>query len=92
MRINATEEEIKIALIVVEHFLRTRIDKHGHGKFMSPHEALGVLAEEYHETIDAVRSNNREDVLTEMLDCAISGIWAWVSLATEKDYNALHNL
>jgi len=60
--------------------LRNRINKHGQGKFASPHEALGVLAEEYHETLDAVKSNDREEVLNEMMDCVISGVWAYVSL------------
>ena len=82
---NATEEEIQQALQVVEKLLRKRMGEHGIGKFASIHEALGVLTEEYHETLEAVRSNNRDEFLDEMLDCAISGIWAYVSLNIAQD-------
>lgn len=80
-REQATEKEIEFALKIVEQFLRKRIDKHGRGKFVSIHEALGVLAEEYHETIGAVTSNDHHEFLQEMLDCAISAIWAYVSFS-----------
>ncbi len=87
MRVDATEEEIQIALKVVEEVLRNRISKHGYSKFASTHEALGVLAEEYHETIEAVRNNDMPEFLCEMLDCAISGIWAYVSLTPRSEPN-----
>lgn len=84
MRTNATEEEIQYVLEITERALRNRIQKHGTGKFMSPHEALGVLTEEYWEAVEATKSNNRQEFLDEMLDCVISGIWAYVSLSDTK--------
>lgn len=41
-----------------------------YGDFASTHEALGVIAEEYAELIEAVRSNCSEVILQEALDIA----------------------
>lgn len=44
----------------------------GDGAFVSTHEALGIIAEEYDELKDAVRSNNIEDVKKELLDIIVA--------------------
>lgn len=44
----------------------------GDGAFISTHEALGIIAEEYDELKDAVRSNNIEDVKKELLDIIVA--------------------
>lgn len=41
-----------------------------YGHFASTHEALGVAVEEWHELIDAIRSNNLDDVRRECMDLA----------------------
>lgn len=41
-----------------------------YGDFTSTHEALGVLTEEYHELLDAVRENAVEAVAIEALQVA----------------------
>ena len=84
LRIDATEKEIQLALSVFEEFLRGRVEKHGHGKFVGPHEALGVLTEEFWETVEATRSNNRMRIREEMLDCAVAAVWAYISLSEES--------
>lgn len=38
--------------------------------FHSFHEGLGVIAEEYHELIDAIRSNNVSDIRKEAIQVA----------------------
>lgn len=76
MRIQATQEEIDAVLARVKKELLARIEKHGHGKFVSRAEAMGILVEEYHETIEALHSNDTERFLDEMMDVAVTGIWA----------------
>ena len=52
--------------------IEARIDaaQRRYGPFASTHEALGVATEEWHELIDAIRSNVVIDVQSECLDLA----------------------
>ncbi len=76
----ATDEEIDIAFRVLRDAVECRILKHGRGKWVSPHEALGILTEEWKESVDAVQSNDLRQITAEMIDCAVAGLWAYVSL------------
>lgn len=80
MRVQATQEEIDAVLEKVKEGLLARIKKHGQGKFVSRAEAMGILVEEHHETIEALHSNDLDRFLSEMMDVAVTGIWANVSL------------
>lgn len=77
-------EAVENALKVLHENVMKRIRKHGMGKFASPHEAYGVLAEEVDESLDELRLNKREEFVQEMLDVAVTGIWAYVSLKEKK--------
>ena len=50
------------------------------GAIVSPHEALGVVAEEYHELIDAIRDNDRDETLRELWDLGVGALAAFYSL------------
>jgi len=54
--------------------------KKGVGAWVTTHEALGFVTEEYHELSDAVRSNRLNDVEAELMDVAICSLWAIVSI------------
>lgn len=41
-----------------------------YGPFASSHEGLGVLTEEYHELVEAIRSNKSESIREEALQVA----------------------
>lgn len=77
-------EAIEDALKVFHEYLMKRINKHGMGKFASSHEAYGVLAEEVDESLDELRLNDKDKFVQEMLDVAVTGIWAYVSLKEKK--------
>ena len=79
-RDNVEQREIDAVLEAVKQSLLRRLDQHGWGKFVGPHEALGVLTEEWKECIDAAQDNNNTELAKEMLDIAISGIWGYLSL------------
>lgn len=79
-RDQATFKEIEQTIEIVVRGLNKRIEKHGYGKFVSRAEALGILAEEYKESIDALQGNDLNEFLDEMMDVAIAAIWAILSL------------
>ncbi len=74
-------------LEVVTQSVGSRIDKHGNGAFIGPHEALGVVTEEFQELIEAVRSNVADRVVEEWLDVIVSGVWAVASMASISPVN-----
>lgn len=50
--------------------VRIQMARKRYGDFASTHEALGVAMEEWHELIDAIRSNVIGDVQKECMDLA----------------------
>lgn len=60
--------------------LDERLRQHGDASYAGPHEALGTIAEEYDEFLDAVRSNDAERVMEEAADIAVGALWTIASL------------
>jgi hypothetical protein len=78
----ASQSEIEAAIKLLVEGLNKRIAKHGRHKWRTRSESLGVLVEEYHELVEAKRINGPEGMerfLDEMLDVAVTGVWAQVS-------------
>lgn len=74
-----SEQDIESAINGLKQNLYRRLNQYGYGKFVSPAEALGDLCEEYHEVIDAVRSNDIDQINSEFLDVMVSSLWAYCS-------------
>lgn len=49
-----------------------RLDERGYGIFISDHETLGIVTEEYHELIQAVKNNDLENIREELMDIAVA--------------------
>lgn len=64
------------AMTMLEDQLLFRLGEKGYGTFASSHEILGIVAEEYTELIEAVRSNKKENVKNELLDIAVACVFA----------------
>lgn len=79
-RPQVSDETLLKAIEVVTHHVGLRIEKHGRGAFASPHEGLGVMAEEYHELIDACKENDLQNYAEEMIDLAVGGIFGLASM------------
>lgn len=77
MRPEITQEEIDFGLDVLKLALSKRLEEKGLGIFVSPHEILGVITEEYKELIDAVHKN--DNVKGELLDIAVAAIFGYMS-------------
>ena len=54
-----------------------------YGPFHSTHEGYGVLAEEVAELLDAIRSNNQEDIQGEAIQ--VAAVALRIALACEND-------
>lgn len=61
--------------------MRQAEDKYG--PFHSTHEGYGVLAEEVAELLDAIRSNNPEDIQGEAIQ--VAAVAMRIALACEND-------
>lgn len=65
-----------------------RLEKHGEGAFASPHEALGVLAEENWELIEAIKSNDPYRTAEEWYDNAVTCVFAIASMAASSSVDS----
>lgn len=55
----------------IEDKMLFRLKEKGDGTFSSRHEILGIIAEEYFELIEAVKSGTLEQVKEELKDIAV---------------------
>lgn len=69
-------ESVNDAVAMLNINISLRAQQHGDGAYVNVHEALGIIAEEYKELIDAVQSNKLMDVRSELIDIAVAIIWA----------------
>jgi NTP pyrophosphatase (non-canonical NTP hydrolase) len=69
--------------------IKSRLIEKGRGAFVSTHEILGIITEEYYELVDAVRSDVVDDVRSELLDIAVGCIFgiACINENTMKQQN-----
>ncbi len=70
-----TEQQVSDAAGLVRYWLFERLEKKGFGAWLSRHEILGFLAEEYTETIEAVHSKSPIEVRNELIDIAVGCIF-----------------
>ena len=72
-------EEVDIALETIRDKILEKLEEKGPHALVSIHEILGVVAEEYDELIDAVRSNDHKAVMSECEDIAVGAIFGLMS-------------
>jgi len=63
------------AIDTVRLKLSSRLLEKGCGAFVSRHEIFGIVAEEYDELLEAVRSKSLECVHDELLDIAVACVF-----------------
>lgn len=61
-----------------------RLNKKGYGIFISTHEILGVVNEEHHELVEAIKNNDLENIREELMDIAVACIHGIASIDTKK--------
>ncbi len=81
-RHNIFREDIDKGVCQLHTALLKALDKVGYGAFVSNHEGLGAVTEEYHELIAAVKSNDNEAAASEFLDIAVSALFGYISIVS----------
>ncbi len=71
-----TEQELDNAIFNIRFKLFKRLEEKGYGAFVSRHEVLGVITEEYTELIEAVEGKSLDEVKSEIVDIVVGGIFA----------------
>jgi NTP pyrophosphatase (non-canonical NTP hydrolase) len=79
-RPQVTMENVDAHVSELRAKILSRLNKKGYGVFVGPHEVLGILTEEFHELVDAVKSDNLYDVRAELLDIAVGALFGVVSI------------
>lgn len=80
MRKNITPEQVDEALRLTGEMLKRRLVQKGTLSYASTHEGLGIITEEFHELVDAVKSNDKDAFEKECLDVAVGCIFSIASL------------
>ena len=70
------ESHIDDALVIVKQKLMQRLESKGDGSYTSIHEILGIITEEFHELVDAVKSDETFQVKDECLDLGVAAVFA----------------
>jgi hypothetical protein len=89
------DEHLTVALEALISAIQKRIEKHGRAMVASDHEALGIIEEEYNELKDAITANDRDNIMEELFDVAVSCVITVASVVAgaevagrENDYDA----
>lgn len=84
-KLEVSDKSLLGAIEAVTVNMGRRIEEHGRDSFSNNHEALGVIAEEYHELLDAVKQNDPVDVANELLDIAVGCIFGVASMMEAEE-------
>jgi len=74
-RIGIHETFLNDAIVQIQQHLAYTLNIKGSGSFVSTHELLGVITEEYYELIEAAHRGNVTNVHGELLDIAAACIF-----------------
>jgi len=82
-----TDKDIEEYIDIFRAHLMSAIKKHRGGDllFTNHHEAYGVLAEEVHELLHAIQSNDKKEIADEFMDVMISSFWGFASIVERMD-------
>jgi len=71
-----TSSQIESAIDKAREKLYARLEEKGYGTWLSRHEILGFMAEEYYETTMAVHGESLDEVKEELKDMAVGCLFA----------------
>jgi NTP pyrophosphatase (non-canonical NTP hydrolase) len=71
-----TDDTIATANHLLQLQLKLQLEKKGGGTWVSSHEILGIITEEYYELIEAVKNNNEHRIKAELLDLGVAVLFA----------------
>ena len=74
------------SILIILDSLKNRLNQKGINTFVSSHEILGIISEEFREVEDAVRQNDQTQLKKELIDVAVGCIWGLVSIEKGLDW------
>lgn len=83
-RFEPTGDEIGKTIFDISELIEKRLEEKGRGIFVSSHETLGIITEEYQEYAETVHNNNKDCQEKELMDIAVAAIWGIVSKRSER--------
>lgn len=83
-RPTVSKDSLLKAIETVTTKLGYRLETKGDGAYVSNHESLGIITEEYLELVDAVRSNDIIEIGNELHDVAVGCVFAIASLYEQE--------
>jgi hypothetical protein len=88
-RIEVSNDTIKTALDRITKKLNQRLQIKGQYGYMSRHETLGIITEEFWELVQAVQGNKSDEYESELIDVAVGCLFGLASrleqLKAEKE-------
>jgi len=81
-RTQVTGRQVNDAFKIMHSKLNYRLKQKGNGIYVSSHETLGILEEEFLELKEAVKNNNFIEIEDELLDVAVGAIFGFISSQT----------
>ncbi len=86
-RFEVSDYILEAAFARVETMMQKRLKQKGRLCYVSTHEALGVITEEYFEFVDAVKANDLDEFEKEVIDIAVGAVFACASATQSRRQN-----
>ncbi len=80
-RVPVAPDLIDDAYLILDARIADKLSRKGNLSFISKHEILGVITEEYKELIDAVHSKDDKNLIEELLDLGVAVMFSLASLS-----------
>lgn len=80
MRHQITHTEVSGVTLELCRNVNRRLQVKGHGAYVSSHETMGIITEEYDEAKDAVRANDHQHLRAELIDIAVGCLIGIISI------------
>lgn len=88
-RFKTNSTEALAFLDSLETKVKMRLQQHGDEIAGSTHEVYGIIAEEFHELMDAMHSNNNANFVSELEDIAVACVFGIITMKRLNN-NAVH--
>ncbi len=85
-RSRADVKTVAESIVGIVHKLNKRLEQKSSSVFISSHEILGIVSEEFREFEDEVKKNDQVGIREELIDIAVGCIWGLVSIETGVDW------
>lgn len=85
MRKPISKEDFEKVLDKVRQATEWQIKNKGDGAFVSTHEIVGAIQEEYGELLEELHHNNNQSFATELIDIAIACLWGYASMVKNSE-------